>query len=292
MNVLAFGEILFDCYPTGDKIGGAPFNFAAHLAQLGESTCLYGAVGRDDLGEKAIRLAQDYGVNTEFLQKNPDYPTGICKVTYQNQEPNYDLSQESASDHILYQKIPADKSFDVLYFGTLACRMETSKNTLQQLKKSHPFSTLFFDMNLRQNYYTQELVKEGLQSADMVKMNREEYFFIKEIASVTEEITELSLKEICRKYNIKTAILTLDKDGACVWDETQGFYQAEAAETNFVSAVGAGDSFCACFLYHYMKGRPLSVCLKKASLLSAFVVSKEEAIPVYPEKLLKILTEE
>lgn len=292
VNVLAFGEILFDCYPTQDNIGGAPFNFSAHLAQLGASVSLYSAVGADPLGEKATSLATAYGVNTRYLAVCADYPTGICKVTYRGMEPDYDLRQESAYDHIPANEKPLEQPFDVLYFGTLACRGETSANTLRRLQSEYAFETVFFDMNLRQNYYSESLVKEGLRNATIVKMNREEFSYVKEISNISESDTSCALDKICQLYHIQTAILTLDSDGACAWDKTHGFLSVSAKTTEFVSAVGAGDSFCACFLYHHKKGHPLSVCLEKASLLAGFVVSREEAIPLYPEDLLQKLTEE
>ena len=289
MNVLAFGEILFDCYPTADKIGGAPFNFSAHLAQLGASVFLYSAVGDDALGKKAIHLAKEYGVNTGYLAVCADYPTGICKVTYRGTEPDYDLRQESAYDHIPSPEPLFGKSFDVLYFGTLACRNETSKASLRRLQQNCRFETVFFDMNLRQNYYSKALVKEGLVAADIVKMNREEFSYVKEISNISDSDIASALHKICQRYEIKTAILTLDSDGACVWDNTDGFQSVPAKATEFISAVGAGDSFCACFLYHYKMGHPLSVCLEKASLLAGFVVSREEAIPLCSKDFLKNL---
>ncbi|MBR5240213.1 MAG: carbohydrate kinase family protein, partial [Clostridia bacterium] len=145
----------------------------------------------------------------------------------------------------------------------------------------------------RQHYYSEELLTWGLSACDIVKMNRDEFFLIsliKEFSSLTEAEIGLALQKICEKYHIKTAILTLDSDGACVWDETQGFFCIPAKKSDFVSAVGAGDSFCACFLYHYMKGHSLAVCLEKASILAGYVVSFEEAIPPYSDKILTNLT--
>ncbi len=295
MKVLAFGEILFDCYPTAQKIGGAPFNFCAHLAKLGDVSALYGAVGGDELGEKALSYARKYGVDTRFIQKHPTFPTGVCKVTYQNGEPCYDLSGSFSYDGISFDSSVLDEAYDIFYFGTLALRSEISKKTWEQLLSKGKFTRRFFDMNLRQHYYTDELLKQGLFSCDIVKMNREEFFLISSIssikdnASLTEEEIALALEKICRTYNIQTAILTLDSDGACLWDEQEGFFTVPAQKTEFVSAVGAGDSFCACFLHHDMQGHALPVCLEQASRLAGFVVSCEEAIPEYSPEFLENL---
>lgn len=290
MKALAFGEILFDCYPTARKIGGAPFNFCAHLAKLGADCALYGAVGDDELGKEAVSFAEQYGVDTRYLAKHPTLPTGVCRVTYQEGEPCYDLGGFFSYDSIAFQPRAAEEPYDVFYFGTLALRNEISRKTCEILLEQGKFDTRFFDMNLRQHYYSDELVKWGLSVCNMVKMNRDEYFLVKKISSVTAEEDRLALQEICRIYNIKTAILTLDVDGACVWDEADGFFRVRAQTTRFVSAVGAGDSFCACFLYHYQQGISLPVCLKKASILAGYVVSFEEAIPDYSDKILTKLT--
>lgn len=292
MKVLAFGEILFDCYPTAKKIGGAPFNFCAHLAKLGDISALYGAVGDDELGEQALSFAKEYGVDTRFLKRHPNLPTGVCKVTYQNGEPCYDLGGFFSYDSISFDDSVVCEAYDVFYFGTLALRSEESRKTWEELLKEGKFNHRFFDMNLRQHYYTKELLEQGLFACDIVKMNREEFSLIsliKNTVSLTEEEITLALEKICQSYHIQTAILTLDSEGACVWDEKQGFFRVPARRTNFVSAVGAGDSFCACFLYHFMRGHALPVCLEKASRLAAFVVSREEAIPAYSPEFLEKL---
>ncbi|MBE7018463.1 MAG: hypothetical protein E7413_01080 [Ruminococcaceae bacterium] len=281
MKLLAFGEILFDCYPTAKKIGGAPFNFCAHLTKLGANCALYGAVGDDDLGEEAISFAKKYGVDTRFLAKHPTLPTGVCNVTYQKGEPCYDLSGLFGYDEISLDTSVFSETYDIFYFGTLALRGETSRKTCETLLEKGDFGIRFFDMNLRQHYYTDELIKWGLSACDIVKMNRDEFFLVKDISSLTEEEIAGALEKICRIYHIKTAIFTLDADGACLWDKEQGFFRIPAQKTEFVSAVGAGDSFCACFLYHYKQGHPLPVCLEKASILAGYVVAYEEAIPDY-----------
>ena len=287
MNILAFGELLFDCYPTQKKIGGAPFNFAAHLSQLGAKSYLLSAVGKDVEGQEAKKIAESFGVNTSFLQVCENFPTGLCTVSYQDSEPRYDLSRESAYEHISYPQNLSDNTFDVLYFGTLAQRGTVSYHTLQALTESKRFPILFFDMNLRQHYYTEEVVTEGLKKAHMVKLNREEFSYVKHLSHLPETDTETALRILCDRYEIQTLILTLDKDGACVLDKPRGFFCQPIQKGEFVSAVGAGDSFCACFLYHYLLGTPIKTALEKASMLSAFVVSKEEAVPEYGDEFQK-----
>lgn len=289
MKVLAFGEILFDCYPTDRKIGGAPLNFSAHLSQLGADVFLYSGVGEDALGNEAIAIAKTMGVDTRFISRISQIPTGVCKVTYQGEEPAYDLSQFSSYDNIKLIPEVLSESFDLFYFGTLASREEPSRNTLETILKKGTFKQVFFDTNLRQHYYSEELVTKGLLQSDIIKMNREEFQYVKEISQIQETDTQTALQKICQQYAVRTAILTLDKDGSAVWDKEQGFFTAPAKESKFVSAVGAGDSFCACFLFHRLQGASIPDALEKASSLSAFVVSCEEAVPSYPNWLKETL---
>ncbi len=284
MKVLAFGEILFDCYPTAKKIGGAPLNFCAHLSQLGAAATILSAVGEDSYGAEAISIVKNFGVDTRYLQICTHFPTGVCNVTYRDNEPQYDLVFPCAYDAIEENELILGEDFDVFYFGTLACRGEASHNTLQKLLQKGKFSTVFFDMNLRQHYYSKELVTQGLLACDTVKMNREEFSYVKEISQIADTDYETALKLLCEQYKIQTAILTLDRDGACIYDCKEGFFHAPVAKGEFVSAVGAGDSFCACFLYHAFLGTSLQTALEKANLLAGYVVSREEAIPIHPEQ--------
>ncbi|MBQ7791869.1 MAG: hypothetical protein IJ367_00025 [Clostridia bacterium] len=187
MKVLAFGEILFDCYPTDRKIGGAPLNFCAHLAKLGAEVSILSAIGKDSNGEEAVRIVKEFGVDTRYLQVSSHFPTGMCRVTYCEGEPQYELVYPSAYDRILENEKIYEESFDVFYFGTLASRGETSQMSLQKLLKKGNFEQVFFDMNLRQNFYSEELVTDGLLASDIVKMNRDEFAYVKEISGILEQ---------------------------------------------------------------------------------------------------------
>ena len=289
MKVLSFGELLFDRYPSGEKIGGAPFNFSAHLSQLGDESYLLTAVGEDALGDQALQIAKSYGVNTSLVKRHPSLPTGVCNVTYRGTEPVYELCEGVSYDEIPYSPKITGQSFDVLYFGTLASRNEFSKNTLQKLIASNGFPTLFFDMNLRMNYYSETLILQGMKASQIVKMNREEFQYVKHCFAPNASHTEDAMITLSQAFDIETLLLTLDKEGAMVYDQREGFCKIPCKEGEFVSAVGAGDSFCACFLHHLKKGTPLKGAMEKAALLASFVVSQEEAVPSYPADLRKKL---
>ncbi|MBQ7956692.1 MAG: hypothetical protein IJ279_01535 [Clostridia bacterium] len=286
MKVLAFGEILFDVdvKKNEKKLGGAPMNFCSHLSKLGAEGYILSSVGKDELGEESLQTAEKFNVNKKYIILN-EKSTGVCNVTYHGSEPDYDLSRIGAYDNICVSDGMLEEmkkeNFDVLYFGTLAQRENESKNSLLKVLENVSFGKVFCDMNLRQHYYSDEVLTFSLQKTDILKINRDEFCFLKENGFCN------SVKSLCEKYNIEKVLLTLDKDGAELYDaEEDKTYFSAGVKTEEVSSVGAGDSMCACFLYNYLRCEPLQVCLDRANIMGAYVVSKKDAIPDYTEELI------
>lgn len=279
MKLTVFGEILWDLFENEKKIGGAPFNFGAHCAKLGYDIDVVSAVGDDELGLLAVNEAEKLNVKTDNILIVP-FKTGRCIVTLNNGTPSYNLVKDVAYDNI---PLPDKSCFeaDAFYFGTLAQRSEVSQNTLKELLKGK-YREVFFDINIRQNYYSDEMIDISLKATTIFKISREEIGVLK-IHGTNEEICR-KLKE---KYpQLKLIIVTLDCDGAFVYDTINDkFYYSKKPDCKVVSTVGAGDSFSACFLSNYLKNKNIEECLNRASLLSEFVVTQLEAIPDYPEYL-------
>ncbi len=287
MKILAFGEILFDVNVAKNEsiLGGAPMNFCSHLSKLGAEGYMLSSVGDDELGKIALKSAEEFNVNTKYVNINKEYKTGMCRVTYKGAEPDYDLSMISAYDNIEVTEkmleMMKDENFDVFYIGTLAQREAKSFSSLKKVFGNVKFPTVFYDMNLRQHYYTKEIVTDSLNATDILKINRDEFKYLKE-AGFCESVEELS-----DKYNIEKILLTLDSDGAELYDKkTNKVYRAKGLSVNEVSSVGAGDSMCACFLYNYLNGEDLQTCLDRANVMASFVVSRKEAIPEYTEEII------
>ena len=279
MKLTVFGEILWDLFDDDKKIGGAPFNFGAHCSKLGHEVKVVSAVGDDELGLLAVNEAEKLNVNTENILIVP-YKTGRCVVTLNNGTPSYNLVTGVAYDNI---PLPSEDCFtaDAFYFGTLAQRNKKSQTTLNELLKGN-YREVFFDINIRQNYYSDEMIDASLKATTIFKISREEINVLK-INGSNEEICKF-LKE---KYpNIKLIIVTLDCDGAFVFDAiNEKFYYSKKPSCTVVSTVGAGDSFSACFLSNYLAGVEIEKCLERASLLSEYVVTQLGAIPDYPKEL-------
>lgn len=283
MNITVFGEVLWDVFASDKKIGGAPFNFAAHVCRLGGNAALVSAVGYDELGADALNEIKRLGVDAAPVAVC-DKPTGYCAVTLKDGTPEYDLVKNTAYDFI---PLPQEKYFraDALYFGTLAQRGEFSRKTLKKLL-SGTYGEVFFDINIRGDFYSDEIIRDSLSASTILKISR-------------EEIGVLGIKgdneTICRRLKmiypkLKLIIVTLDCDGAFVFScAEEKFTYAKKPSVTPVSTVGAGDSFSACFLYNYLSGASVEECLDRASNLAGFVVTQLGAIPEYPAELLSAI---
>jgi len=279
MNLLAFGEILWDVYPTDKYLGGAPLNFGAHFVKKGGNCSLLTAVCNDDLGNEAIAKAEFYNIDTKYI-KYLKKQTGRCNVTLDgNMIPSYDLLNDVAYDYISTDEINED--FDVLYFGTLSLRNGFNRNTLEKLIKEKSFGDIFVDINIRPPYYSKDVIKFCVENATIIKISDEELDVVAKNLSVSyKDIKDFSCELFSRFANLKQIIITLGDKGAFVLDTKENkTYSCPAKQVKVVSTVGAGDSFGASYLYDYLCNKPTEICLKNATEHAAFVVSHKAAVP-------------
>lgn len=281
MKISVFGEIIWDIFETEKCIGGAPLNFGAHASLFGNEVVLYSAVGHDDLGKEAIEYVEKFRICTDYIEKTP-YPTGQCLVTLDKDKiPSYNLLENVAYDFI---SLPDTvyKS-DIFYFGTLAIRSEKSRDTLKKVISKGQFVDVFCDVNIRPPFYSEETVKLCFSHSTILKISREE--LPKILPFVLPDCATCDFKtlaeEICETYpNIRTVIITLDKDGAFAFERhTDTAVLLPASPGELVSTVGAGDGFSAAFVNRYAKGVSLLESVDFANRFASYVVSHVEAIP-------------
>ena len=284
MKLFAFGEVLWDVFPDKKFIGGATLNFAAHFAKQGGESYFCSAVGNDALGKDAIAEIKNFGINDDYLQILNDKLTGQCIVTLDERGiPSYNLLSDVAYDNI---KNPLKKgdSFDLLYYGTLSFRGENNARELSDLLKCASFKKRFVDINIRHPHSTEKSVLFALENADIIKISDEELPFVLGVCKIEYDNDPKSAAvALCQKYpNIEILITTLGEKGSFAYCSAEKTLHASpAAKAEVVSTVGAGDSFAATFMMEYLSGKSIPDCLKRASEISAFVVSKKEAVPEY-----------
>lgn len=287
MKLLSFGEIIWDVYPDEKYLGGAPLNFAAHFAKQGGDAYMLSALGDDELGKEALNKLSLWKVNAEYVFVLSGKETGKCLVSLNERGvPSYNIVRDSAYDYIDCAAVSDD--FDALYFGTLALRNEHNRQGLVGLIKSHSFREIFADVNLRKPFISRESLMLCMENATVLKISDEELPAVSKMVFDTEYGYNNIVNEISKAFqNIKLIIITLGEKGSFAYDVlNKASFSCDTERVTVASTVGAGDSFSATFLYKYMSGFDINSCLKTASKVSAYVVSKTEAVPEYdPDKL-------
>lgn len=284
MKILSFGEILWDVFPDEKKIGGAPFNFAAHSARLGAESYLVSAVGADENGADALEEAKRLGIRCDYIATDRRYKTGYCAVTLENGMPKYDLVTDVAYDHI--PDVLPSGEYDALYMGTLAMRSPDSRRSFEKLLKYVKRKEVFFDVNFRGSFYTRELVSAMLAETTILKISDEEigFFGNRDHVNICFDLAK-------RYKKLKYICLTLGKNGAMIYDcKNRVVLYSDKPKGKPVSTVGAGDSFAACFLTSLLSGYAIEKCLDRAIALSDYVVTQLGAVPEYdPENLFSCI---
>jgi fructokinase len=294
----AFGEILWDCLPSGKQAGGAPFNVAAHLAQLGASVGLISAVGRDAAGDEILAVAAERNVDTRFVSRSrAKLPTGRVLVTFDNQgSPSYDVVQPAAWDEIdvTAEALDAVSASRAFTFGSLACRSVHNFRQLGQLLDiKGPMK--FFDPNLRPPFVDAALILELAKRADVLKLNNVELgsfagWIRGSDLTVDELKDERPISAACEALasatNLSRICVTMGEKGALLWQE--GSVITTRSPNVVVSdTVGAGDAFMAGLMLGLARGQDPQTALENATRLGTYVASQDGATPLLPVELAR-----
>ena len=286
--VVGMGEALWDVLPEGKKLGGAPANFAYHVSQFGLESRVVSAVGQDKLGAEILenfRQKQLYG-----LIETVPYPTGTVQVELDAEGvPCYDIKEGVAWDNIPYTQALEGLASQTraVCFGSLAQRSIVSRQTIHRFLDAMPddADTLrIFDINLRQGFYTKEILCDSFRRCNILKINDEELVTVSRMFGYPG----IDLQDKCwillAKYNLKMLILTCGVNGSYVF--TPGHVSfVETPKVQVADTVGAGDSFTAAFVAATLKGLPVAEAHRLAVDTSAYVCTQQGAMPVLPESL-------
>ncbi|RYE24031.1 MAG: carbohydrate kinase [Sphingobacteriaceae bacterium] len=289
-QVLCFGEVLWDGFGADKKAGGAPMNVAMHLLQQQIPVQMLTRIGDDDLGDELLAYLQKQNFPTDLVQRDTELPTCLVTVTLdENHQAKYTIPQPVSWDNIQPEKtwIKEAFPFEMVIYGSLACRSETSFNTLLQLLEKPSYKV--FDVNLRPPHFTDSIIKILAQKADMVKMNEEELLFLSP-ENEKNLLLEAKMKAFSNRYHTKTVCVTLGEHGCAVL-HLQKFYKHPGFKVEVADTVGAGDSFLATFIAGILKQQPMEEILVNASAIGAFVASNQGANPVYDEVKINAIKE-
>lgn len=286
--VVGMGEALWDVLPEGKKIGGAPANFAYHVSQFGLPSRVVSAVGNDPLGREIVENFTSKGLN-HLIEEVP-YPTGTVQIEIDPAGvPQYDIKENVAWDNILYTarlEALAGQTRAVC-FGSLAQRNVVSRDTINRFLDAMPQtadSLVVFDVNLRQGFYTKEILCNSMKRCNILKINDEELVTVSRMFGYPG----IDLQDKCwillGKYNLRMLILTCGINGSYVFTPGNVSFQP-TPKVEVADTVGAGDSFTAAFIASLLKGKSVTEAHALAVRTSAFVCTRKGAMPELPPDL-------
>jgi len=286
-HVLCFGEVLWDTFDDGKKPGGAPMNVAMHLAQQQVNVAFASRVGDDEAGDELVEFLKRNNLFSDLIQRDPQLPT--CEVTVEldeQQHATYIIPQPVSWDNIQLDNALVQSAVhaSAIVFGSLACRDETTRDTLLNLLNETQ-ALKIFDVNLRAPHYTLSTIETLTARADVVKMNEDEAKLL--IGGSKADLRDM-MNEFRSKYHPKTIVVTRGEHGAIVWHDHE-FYDSPGCPASGGDTVGAGDSFLATFIAGLLAGENLQSVVDKACSVGAFVASKRGANPPYDEHIRKLL---
>jgi len=263
-----FGEVLLDCFPTGERVlGGAPFNVAWHLQAFGEAPRFISRVGNDRDGNAILDAMLKWGMRTDGVQIDEGLPTGRVDITFKDGEPAYDIVHPSAYDAIVPDA--ATGHYSVIYHGSLALRDAASTHALLDLKKRLA-TTAFVDVNLRAPWWNKEHVTQLLEDADWVKLNTDEMSLLASPSS--------SAVNFVAEHQLKGLILTHGAEGAeIVTPGGENVRVLPAKNLNVVDTVGAGDAFASVMLLGLLRNWSLQLTAERAQSFASRMVSQRGA---------------
>lgn len=284
--VVGLGEVLWDMLPEGRKIGGAPVNFAYHAGQFGIDTMAVSAIGNDKLGEDTI--AEMNGKHLNHIFPSVPYPTGSVQVSLDEKGvPAYDIKENVAWDNIPFTNEieSVARSCRAVCFGSLAQRNAVSRNTIRKFIESTPSGCIrIFDINLRQNFYTSNVIHDSLEHCNILKINDEEIMLVSRMFNYDSSNIENVCRTIMEDFSLEMVILTCGTKGSYIFTKG-GVSFMPTPKVNVADTVGAGDSFTGSFCAAILRGLPVAEAHKKAVEVSAYVCTQNGAMPEIPESM-------
>jgi len=293
IKLLSFGEVLWDIIDDQAYIGGAPFNLAAHAARCGLDAYLLSCVGADDLGRRARAEIDRMHVRSPYVQTDSQHPTGTVTVRLSaGGQPSYVIHPDAAWDFVEIRKDLLDslaaENFKVVCFGSLAQRGAVSRASLMSVLEELEGVVTFFDVNLRLNYYSRELLMACLPRATVLKLNDSEVEVIADLLFNRKMTAAEFAQAMQGRFSVRVILITMGAQG-CAVAEGGAFEICPVRPVAVVDTVGAGDAFSAAFLAGWLRGKTAIEAAAMGNLLGAFVASRRGAIPDYDNEIRSLL---
>jgi fructokinase len=283
MKIVSVGEVLWDILPSAEHLGGAPFNFAWHAHNLGHEVCFVSAVGNDRRGDLALERMSEAGLSTRFIRRVSNYPTGTVTVAADSLGlPQYTIHHPAAYDFPALSPADFDAILnpapDWIYFGTLQQMSASAHELTLKLLAGAPSAKRFYDINLRADSFTPELIRTLGQHADVLKLNEQEVPVLREIAAIPSGSREQFCWECLRSFDLDAICLTLGPQGCALLMDDR-YLEAPGFPVQAADTIGAGDAFSAALVHGINAGWSVSQNADFANRVGALVASRPSGTP-------------
>jgi fructokinase len=290
--VIGLGEVLWDLLPAGKQLGGAPANFAYHAHTLGAEALVVSRVGNDALGREILDRLGSVGLRTDGITTDPSAPTGTVSVALDaHGTPTFTIHENvawdflEAGEKVLRQAAQAD----AICFGTLGQRNPVARAAIQGvLQATSPTALRIFDINLRQHFWSREVIVDSLELADVFKLNDEELPVVAQLLGLAGDERSL-LTQLAGRFDLKAVALTKGAQGSALLVGGE-LVNRPGSKLNIVDTVGAGDSYTAALVLGLLAGDGPEQIADCAHCVADFVCTQPGAMPPMPQRLLDAVT--
>jgi fructokinase len=289
-TIVGLGELLWDVFPNRKELGGAPANFAYMVSLLGDEGVVASRVGRDRLGNAAARRLAKLGLSQEWLQLDTKSPTATVKVqVFEDGQPKFQIAENVAWDNFewtsQWQALAARTA--AVCFGSLAQRSERSRKTIRLfLENLRPNAVKVFDVNLRQSFFSADILRDSAKIADIMKVNQDELPQVAQLVGYTANAKEAAGPWLLQTCGLKLVCVTEGPSGSSLV-AADGVHRHPGFPTQVADTVGAGDAFTAALIHHYLRGATLDEMNEAANRMGSWVASQVGATPKPDVKFLK-----
>jgi fructokinase len=289
-TTIGLGELLWDILPDSRQLGGAPANFAYMTSLLGDEGVVASRVGSDELGFETRRRLERLGLSTSCIQTDPTYRTGVAQVELDAKgQPAFQIAEPVAWDFLEWTSAwqALAQRADAVCFGSLAQRSPKSRQTIHSfLKAIRPQTTRIFDVNLRQSFYTAEILVDSVKQADIIKLNHDELPTVVQPLGFPFQYEESAAQWLLHTFRVKLVCVTRGGEGSLLVSE-HGKHEHPGIRVQVADTVGAGDAFTAALVYHFLRRGSLATMNEAANRMGSWVASRAGATPSRDEAWLQ-----
>jgi fructokinase len=293
--MVGLGEILWDLLPSGKQLGGAPANFAYMANVLGDEGIVASRTGKDDLGHEARETMETLDLNPSFIQLDNEHSTGVVKVLIDGAgQPEFTIAGDVSWDHLEWTTAWEGLATraDAICFGTLAQRSRVSRATVHRFLQASRKNTLkIYDVNLRESFYSKEIIVDSLRLSSMAKLNADELTKVCDLLNIHGQSEQEKSKRLLINFDLELVCITRGATGSLLVSHDQTV-EHNGFRVKVADAVGAGDAFTACLAHYYIRRRSLHTISELANGFASWVATEIGATPKIPSRGLQEVLDE